>query len=231
MAQIRSRCREIRIRMVNEIIKKIEELSGQYSGYEIFSDWIKAVAICISNQTDRATGMYDRKIYEKREDQYIEIAKKHLGKMVEFSNMTGMLVVSLENNMEDVLGKIYMQAGLGSKQTGQFFTPFHLSYLTAKIAVPEDADEQNPYIMHEPSTGGGGMIIAAAKALRDRGLNYQRCLKVVAQDIDWKGVYMTYVQLSLLGIEATVIQGDSLSGRAPAAEQIFYTPRKKGLIM
>lgn len=44
MAQIRSRCREIRIRMVNEIIKKIEELSGQYSGYEIFSDWIKAVA-------------------------------------------------------------------------------------------------------------------------------------------------------------------------------------------
>ena len=145
--------------------------------------------------------------------------------------MTGMLTISLENNMEDVLGKIYMQAGLGSKQTGQFFTPFHLSYLTAKIAVPEDANEQNPYMMHEPSTGGGGMIIAAAKVLRDRGLNYQKCLKVVAQDLDWKGVYMTYVQLSLLGIEATVIQGDSLSGQAPTAEQIFYTPRKKGLMM
>ena len=65
--------------------------------------------------------------------------------------------------------------------------------------------------MHEPSTGGGGIIIAAAKVLKDRGLNYQKCLKVVAQDLDWKGVYMTYVQLSLLGIEATVIQGDSLS--------------------
>ena len=151
--------------------------------------------------------------------------------MKDFADMTGMLVICLENNMEDALGKIYMQAGLGSKQTGQFFTPFHLSYLTAKIAVPEDASEQNPYIMHEPSTGGGGMIIAAAKVLKDRGLNYQKCLKVVAQDLDWKGVYMTYVQLSLLGIEATVIQGDSLSGQVPAAEQIFYTPRKKGLIM
>ncbi len=213
--------------MINEIVEKIENLSGQYSGYEIFSDWIKATALCIENQT----GNYNQEIYRKREDQYIEIAKKHLGKMRDFAEMTGMLAISLENNMEDVLGKIYMQAGLGSKQTGQFFTPFHLSYLTAKIAVPEDANEQNPYIMHEPSTGGGGMIIAAAKVLKDRGLNYQRCLKVVAQDLDWKGVYMTYVQLSLLGIEATVIQGDSLSGQAPTAEQIFYTPRKKGLMM
>lgn len=213
--------------MINEIIKKIESLSGQYSGYEIFSDWIKATALAIENQT----GNCDKKIYEKREEQYMEIAKKHLGKMAEFANMTGMLAISLENNMEDVLGKIYMQAGLGSKQTGQFFTPFHLSYLTAKIAIPEDINEQNPYIMHEPSTGGGGMIIAAAKVLMDRGLNYQRCMKVVAKDLDWKGVYMTYVQLSLLGIEATIIQGDSLSGQAPTAEQIFYTPRKKGLIM
>lgn len=213
--------------MINEIIKKIEELSGQYSGYEIFSDWIKVAALCIDN----SAGNYNQEIYRKREDQYIEIAKKHPGKMRDFGYMTGMLAECLENNMEDVLGKIYMQAGLGSKQTGQFFTPFHLSYLTAKIAVPEDASEQNPYIMHEPSTGGGGMIIAAAKVLKDRGLNYQKCLKVVAQDLDWKGVYMTYVQLSLLGIEATVIQGDSLSGQVPAAEQIFYTPRKKGLIM
>lgn len=213
--------------MINAIIKKIEDLSGQYSGYEIFSDWIKAAALCIDN----SAGNYNQEIYRKREEQYIEIAKKHPEKMKGFADMTGMLVICLENNMEDVLGKIYMQAGLGSKQTGQFFTPFHLSYLTAKIAVPEDASEQNPYIMHEPSTGGGGMIIAAAKVLKDRGLNYQKCLKVVAQDLDWKGVYMTYVQLSLLGIEATVIQGDSLSGQVPAAEQIFYTPRKKGLIM
>ena len=153
--------------MINEIIKKIEELSGQYSGYEIFSDWIKAAALCIDN----SAGNYNQEIYRKREEQYIEIAKKHPEKMKDFADMTGMLVICLENNMEDALGKIYMQAGLGSKQTGQFFTPFHLSYLTAKIAVPEDASEQNPYIMHEPSTGGGGMIIAAAKVLKDRGLN------------------------------------------------------------
>ena len=213
--------------MINEIIKSIESLSGQYSGYEIFSDWIKSTAIAISNSCN----IFQDDIYKKREREYIELAKKHRENMNTFAEMAGMLAIALENNMEDVLGKIYMAAGLGSKQTGQFFTPFHVSVATAKVAIPKKISEKEPYIMYEPSSGGGGMIIAAAKVIKDRGLNYQKCMKVVAQDLDWKGVYMTYVQLSLLGIEATVIQGDSLSGQDTAAEQIFYTPRKKGLVI
>ena len=54
------------------------------------------------------------------------------------------------------------------------------------------------------------MIIAAAKVLREKGVDYQKRLRVIAQDLDWKGVYMTYLQLSLLGIRAKVVQGDTL---------------------
>ena len=54
------------------------------------------------------------------------------------------------------------------------------------------------------------MILATAKALKDIGINYQRKLKVVAQDLDWLGVYMTYVQCSMIGIDAIVVQGDTL---------------------
>ena len=28
-------------------------------------------------------------------------------------------------------------------------------------------------------------MIAAARALKERGINYQNCMKVVAQDLDW----------------------------------------------
>lgn len=212
--------------MIQEIIKSIEGLSGQYSGYEIFSDWIKSTAIAISNSCN----VFQDEIYKKREREYIELAKKHGENMNVFAEMTGMLAIALENNMEDVLGKIYMAAGLGSKQTGQFFTPFHVSVATAEVVIPKKVSEKDPYIMYEPSSGGGGMIIAAAKVIKDRGLNYQKCMKVVAQDLDWKGVYMTYVQLSLLGIEATVVQGDSLQQKNPTPEQKFYTPRKVGII-
>lgn len=57
------------------------------------------------------------------------------------------------------------------------------------------------------------MIIAFAKAMAEQGIDYGKCLKVVAQDLDWKGVYMTFVQVSLLGIDAVVVQGGQ-SGRA-----------------
>jgi hypothetical protein len=103
------------------------------------------------------------------------------------------------------------------------------------MTIPKNVSEEQPFIINEPSTGGGGMIIAAARVLKDRGINPQRCMEVVAQDLDWKGVYMTYVQLSLLGIKATVVQGDTLcepfDERKYSPERVLYTPARKGLLM
>ncbi len=213
--------------MIADIIKEIEKISGDYSGYEIFSDWVKATAIGITNGSDMIRG----KVWKKREEQYKDLVRKHgAEKMKTFADMTGMLCIALEENMEDVLGRIYMEAGLGSKQTGQFFTPFHISHMIARIRMGE-ADEKEPVVLNEPSCGGGGMIIAAAKVLKEQGIDYQRIMKVTAQDLDWKGVYMTYVQLSLLGISATVIQGDTLAAGAVSKEQILYTPKKKGMLL
>ena len=78
------------------------------------------------------------------------------------------------------------------------------------------------------------MIIAAAKVMKEAGINPQRALKVVAQDLDWKGVYMTYLQLSLLGIKAKVVQGDTLAdpyriGYPP--ERILRTPGEMGVLI
>jgi hypothetical protein len=75
------------------------------------------------------------------------------------------------------------------------------------------------------------MIIAAAKRIKEKGYDYQRTMEVVAQDVDWRSVYMTYVQLSLLGINAVVCQGDSLSNKAISEENKLYTPRKAGVLI
>ena len=214
--------------MVQDIIKEIENLSGNYSGYEIFNDWVKATAISISNGIDKASGRTNE-TWRRREDEYMAIAKKHgVDRMQRFSKMTMLLALALENNLEDVLGRVYMEAGLGSKQTGQFFTPFHISEMMAKLTIPLTGEK---ITLNEPSCGGGGMLIAGAKRLKDGGLNFQKLLDVTANDLDWKGVYMTYVQLSLLGIRATVWQGDTLSDSKPSAEQIYYTPAKRGILV
>lgn len=104
--------------------------------------------------------------------------------------------------------------------------------LSMQGAVP---DERGIYSINEPSCGGGGMIIAAAQALKDKGVNYRKYMDVVAQDLDWKGVHMCYLQLSLLGIKAVCVQGDSLAepyikGKYPQ-NRVLYTPAKAGVLI
>lgn len=213
----------------DEIVRKINALSGSHSPYEIFRDWIEWSALGIQN----SLCLFHDDTWKFREQRYMDIVKKYPRKDIDvFVEMFALLTMELEEEISDVLGWIYMHAEMGSKQTGQFFTPFHLSLLTAEMGIPQDISEENPLIMSEPSCGGGGMIIATARVLKERGLNYQRCMKVFAQDLDWKGVYMTYVQLSLLGIRAVVVQGDSLAGAEYYPEERrLRTPAEKGVVL
>ena len=144
-------------------------------------------------------------------------------------------IAALTEELSDVLGEIYMMTGMGSKYTGQFFTPFHVSEMCARLSINTDEIlDAGRLSLHEPSCGGGGMIIAACKILHECGFDYQRRLDVVAQDLDWKGVYMTYLQLSLIGCRAVVVQGDTLCdpyvGNYPP-ERIMRTPAKMGMLI
>lgn len=209
-----------------DMLQLIDEVTGDYSRYEIFSDFVKSSALAMSN----ACTVIRDKIWMTREQEWQAIANKHGEKVMhKFSEMLGILAIILEEDMSDVLGQVYMECGLGNKQTGQFFTPYHIAKLTAKIAL-DNVTEDKKCIINEPSCGSGGMIIATASALKNEGYNYQILLDVYAQDLDWKGVYMCYLQLSLLGISATCMQGDTLSKTAVEQAHRFYTPRKVGLI-
>jgi len=63
----------------------------------------------------------------------------------------------------------------------------------------------------EPACGAGAMVIACAQALREQGVNYQRCMHVTATDLDATAAHMAYLQLSLLHIPAVVVHGNSLA--------------------
>lgn len=214
-----------------EIIKKIDAISGKYSPYEVFTDWIQCCSLAFSNSCTLIT---DR-IWKEREKQYLTVIGRYTQtEAQEFPKMLAYLTQAFENDMSDILGEIYMEAGMGNKSTGQFFTPYHVSRMCAEMVLPQP-DENGVYRINEPSCGGGGMIIAVADVLKNRGIDYQREMDVVAQDLDWKGVYMCYLQLSLLGIRAIVVQGNTLSdpyikGVTPRSN-ILVTPAKKGMLL
>lgn len=219
-----------------KIIAEIDSISGAHSPYEVFSDWIRICSLSICN----SVCMIHNEVWQQRERDYIETIRRYPeGTEYRFAGMFCMLGDLLTEEMTDALGEIYMEAGMGSKTAGQFFTPFHLSELTAKMAMSDSiqsfkAGMTKLITLTEPSCGGGGMIIAAAKILKDEGINYQRYLDVVAQDLDWKGVYMTYLQCSLLGIKAICVQGDTLmepyDPQRTDPRRIMRTPAKMGAL-
>lgn len=195
-----------------EIIKKIDSMSGGKSSFQVFSDWVKCTALSIAQSVYYS---------EKREKQFLETIKEY--PKDEFAKMMAMLTKTFEDKFGDVLGNLFMMSGWGNKNTGQFFTPYSLSLACANL---QKYSKNDILEMNEPSAGAGGMVIAVAQTMKEQDINYQKNLRVVAQDLDWNALYMCYIQLSLLGIDAKCVQGDTLENKSFAnlSENVFLTP-------
>ena len=215
--------------MKKEIVKKITQMSGRYSCQVVFLDWVHCLALSIINTCT----MVHNKLWHDREEEYKSIMYKYSEEERRtFCDMAGMLALAYEEGFGDVLGEIYMESIGGSKNTGQFFTPYQVSLACAKLTVKYNGEDT--IRIHEPTCGSGGMIVASAQVLKEQGVNYQKVLDVVCQDLDWTAVYMCYVQLSLLGIRATVVQGNTLTEPfidGYPQKKVFYTPTKRGLLI
>ena len=169
-----------------------------------------------------AQPFYRNKEFEKS---HLDIVNRYKKEQAEkFSQMLALVVVALDDEYQDFLGKVFSLNCFGNARKGQFFTPYHVSKMMAKInciELKEKIDQNNFITLSEPCCGSGGMIIAFAEAMREEGHNYQNQLFVEAIDIDETCFKMAYIQLSLLGIPARVMLGDSLAWKF---QRVLYTP-------
>jgi N-6 DNA Methylase len=177
----------------------------------VFSDFCELGAISISNAVDRSQ-------FERREARYLElVANYEPDEVVRFACMLAVLVEWLELGFADCLGELFMGLELGDDFKGQFFTPYPVASMMARMSVSDARAliaAQGFIRVNEPTSGAGGMVIACADALHAQGINYQQAMHVVAQDIDSTAVHMTYLQLALLHVPAVVVHGNSLSVKA-----------------
>lgn len=204
------------------LLRLVEEAAYGRSRQQVFADFVELSCLAISNAVDRRQ-------YEAREPRYLEIVGKYPREEVaRFPRMLGHLTMALDDccrsaDLDDVLGKIYMQADFGNEWAGQFFTPFEISRLSARLVVGDGAKARELGFIDvlEPTCGSGGMVIALADALRDAGLSYQSAMHATCIDIDARCVHMTYLQLALLHIPAIVLHGNSLTDEVWSR---WYTP-------
>lgn len=208
-----------------ELVKSLRSISYSRSIYEVFQDWLAVSSIAISNAVDW-------KQQKRREEVYMEIIQKYTKHEQEkLAEAFAQLVLALQHEQSihgptDILGQVFHALELHSKYKGQFFTPPHVCELMGMISLDGDnlaqIIEKKGYItVCEPCIGSGGMVLGAAKAMANRKLNYQTQMLVTGTDIDMKCVQMAYLQLSLLGIPAVIIHGNSLTDEEWSR---WYTP-------
>lgn len=204
-----------------ELVKLLLSLSGRHSHWQVFSDFCEIMANAFSNAVDIPQR-------EAREARYMQLIKGYNKAELEtFAQGMAHLTLAMEAETRDVLGRTYHDLELHNKWAGQYFTPYDVSRMMAKMTIGSGADlkariEERGFVTaQEPAVGSGAMVIALAHEMREAGINYQQHLHVTAIDIDPKCVHMAYVQFSLLHIPAVIIHGDTLAMKEYSH---WYTP-------
>ena len=200
---------------VKEMVKLLNSISNRHSNWQVFTDFIELSALAISNSVDKLH-------FDEREKRYLDIIGKysHDDAMI-FPQILGELIRVMQWSAEqkdfpDYLGTLFHEMEFHNKQKGQFFTPKNMADMCAEMTVGgrdfEAVIAEKGYIaMHEPASGSGVMVLALAGALAEKGYDWSTQMYVLAQDLDVRCVHMCYIQLSLYGIPAVVVNGNTLS--------------------
>ena len=219
-----------------EFVKAMRSIEGKYPLWQIWQDFIYLTAIMLSNAIDKVHAA-------PREEMYLNIIGKYSKKEQEvFPKLIALVVTALERDKNrDFLGELYMTMELGNHWKGQFFTPYDVCVMMARMnggnAVAELSDKG--YItVNDCACGAGALLIAYANTveieLKDTNYNWQNHILFTAQDVDMVAGLVCYIQLSLIGCAGYIKIGNTLtdpmsSGEAEANLHIekspyWYTP-------
>lgn len=215
-----------------EFVRLVDGLSGRYSRWTIWADFITMAAISLSNAVDKSNA-------ESREETYKHIEEKYTpNELPLFAQMFAEVVMGLDENPDqDFLGELYMNLDLGNEHAGQFFTPYNVCRMMSEMNVSDakkEVADKGWISVLDCCCGAGALLVAFANTCKRNEINYQECVLFAAQDIDYIVGMMCYIQLSLLGASGYVVIGDSLSkpmrfydkrGLIPVhGPNIWYTP-------
>lgn len=122
--------------------------------------------------------------------------------------------------------------GLTKSGAGQFFTPYNVGQMMARINMPDSfvPDKSRILRVNDPCCGAGCLLLAGYNAMREQlestDPDWDKYVLFVAQDIDPLVCKMCYIQMCCIGVPGVVVVGNSLF---PDAERspidFWFTPK------
>lgn len=192
-----------------ELAKRIDAMRPfGYHTCDNFAILMELMAIGLSNIVKHPG-------WEERERQYLQLVKTI--DIDAAASAAGFVMDWFTKQPEpiDLLGPFHTWVGMDNAGTGQFFTPWHVSVMMAKMQFgsKEDVERQikaKGYIaIADPTCGAGGMLVAAANALSALDIDPQKAI-YYGTELMPTTAYTAFVQCALYGLPAVIQHGDSL---------------------
>ncbi|EAA9288967.1 DUF1738 domain-containing protein [Salmonella enterica subsp. diarizonae] len=193
---------------IQEFVSVFNRIAPHENRWQVFSDFAHMAAAALYNAIHRDPTV---------EADYLRRVKRYSKEdAVQMSGLLAAVTDGLEFSPTDFLGQLLMTLELGNQYLGQYFTPYSVSYMMARMnmadRLPELEDGSREYItVCDPACGAGGMIVATAEAMLEAGYNPQKQMLAFCTDIDPLAAMLCYIQLTLMHIPAVVSIGNSLT--------------------
>lgn len=200
----------------SRFISVFRSTGRQLGRWEVFSDFLSLAASELDMVRIRTPESMEhcRKI----------CARYEASDIANMQEMFCLMVCALEAKFHDFLGAIFMELELGDNFRGQYFTPYSVQCLMARMLMPGVRDtirREGIASVSDPACGAAGMLIAYAECLLEADINPSMHMFGSCIDIDPVAADMAFIQLSLLGIAAEVVTGNTLTMQF---NRVRYTP-------
>lgn len=200
----------------NRFVSVFKSTGRHLRRWEVFSDFLSLVA----SELDIARIRTPESIEHCRKI----CARYEASDIANMQEMFCLMVCALEAKFHDFLGAIFMELELGDNWRGQYFTPYSVQSLMARMLMPGVRDtirREGIVTISDPACGAAGMLIAYAECLLEADINPSVQMFGSCIDIDPVAADMAFIQLSLLGIAAEVVTGNTLTMQF---SRVRYTP-------
>ena len=153
----------------------------------------------------------------RREEEYLKAIQGYEREDLDaLCEAFGLLVGDMERHpCRDLLGSLYTEVGAKGDRDwrGEFYTPWSVCDFMAAMQLgdaPDGWPEDRPANVLEPACGSGGMVLSFAREMTHKRIPLSRA-RFECWDVAKVAWDMAYTNLSLWGIPATVVWGNSLS--------------------
>lgn len=218
---------------IKDFHKALDQISHAHNRYENFRNFIEAAYCALARRTALTRARSDT-----LEDGYMSVIRRYDGEKDaphRIAELFARLVMVLSDYDGDFLGEAYMTAEFGNRYAGQFFTPYGISQLLARLTISRDfikatlANGGPVRNIAEPASGAGSMVIALAQAIREEGFEVAETLFATLVDVDPLCMQMGFLQVSCKGIPAVCVHGDVLTLEEYSFAYTMAGARARGL--